>query len=331
MKNIIILNLTTVLLFFINFYFSGPIWVYPMWMLTHFILILICKRNYDNKKEKKALLSQTPQLNHETIHDLETAKRVQEALLNIDTQSISKLKIEKQCIPASTLGGDFYTFIEKSIDKLTPKKTSPGILEYSENHNDIIGVAIGDVAGHGVSSALVMALSSGILGRIAINNNDPNVVLKKTNTDIQKFISSSQISHVTAFYCTINLSEMTLTYSCAGHPAGILVKPDSSVEFLSTNGLFLGMYPDENYTENKTSISNGDRLLLFTDGISETLNEVNDTFGADRLKDIMLKHKNKSIKEIKEIIFQDIQAFQYTKDVKDDQTLILIEICNHVD
>ena len=61
------------------------------------------------------------------------------------------------------------------------------------------------------------------------------------------------------------------------------------------------------------------------------MNEVNDTFGADRLKDIMLKHKNKSIKEIKEIIFQDIQTFQYTKDVKDDQTLILIEICNHVD
>ena len=186
---------------------------------------------------------------------------------------------------------NFYTFINKTIQTFT--KANPGIIEYANKEDSLLGITIGDVAGHGVSSALVMALSSGLLGRIGFNNQSPSIILQRANIDIQKFISQSQISHVTAFYGNINLNDLILTYANAGHPPALIIHKDDSSEKLKTEGIFLGMYPDEVYEEKTYQLKSGDRVFLFTDGIIETFNKNRESFGTKRLKDLAIINKNK--------------------------------------
>ena len=107
----------------------------------------------------------------------ETAKKVQQALLSIDTPTSKKMC--KKMHSGYNIWWRFLPFVNKTIDKLTQNSNNPGILEYGENQNNIIGVAIGDVAGHGVSSALVMALASFSLDRIGQNNHSPSTILQR--------------------------------------------------------------------------------------------------------------------------------------------------------
>ena len=224
------------------------------------------------------------------------------------------------------MGGDFYTFVTKAFQKVKSEPKQEGIIEFIDNNEHLIGVTVGDVAGHGVSSALVMALTSGLLGRIGQNHFSPAIVLQRANVDIQKFISQSHISHVTAFYSTINLQNMELTYAGAGHPPAVLVRPDLTYELLDSNGLFLGMYPDEVYKEKKVKLAEGERLLIFTDGIVDTMNDFREEFGVQRLIDLVVIHYKKSADELVEIIFEELYKYRKGHTQRDDQTLVVVDI-----
>ncbi len=321
--------ISIILISLLNLTFNGPSFIYILELFVLIVFQLIdTNLSTDFNKFTAPPVTIT---NKNTIEELETAKKVQEALLSIETPTINKIKIAKKCIPATTLGGDFYTFVNKTIDKLKQNSKIPGILEYGENQNNIIGVAIGDVAGHGVSSALVMALASGLIDRIGQNNHSPATILQRANIDIEKFISNSQISHVTAYYGSLNLSEMTFTYSNAGHQPALIIHEDGSYELLSTDGIFLGMYPDEVYKENTKNLISGDRIILFTDGIIESINKKNEIYGISRLKDIVLKYKNLDINDILEKLYQDLDLFRDKREARDDQTAIIIEVLKNVD
>lgn len=263
---------------------------------------------------------------HDPSMDLDTARRVQEALLAIDPPETIALKIVRRCVSATTLGGDFYTFVNKTRPNLSGASAIKGIIEFDDHEDNIMGIAIGDVAGHGVSSALVMALSSGLLGRIGQNNHSPAVIFQRANLDIQKFISQSHISHVTAFYCVINLDKMTLTFTGAGHPAAILLHQDGTHSILESTGIFLGMYPDEQFVDETISINTGDRLLLFTDGIVETVNSNQEPFGVDRL----ITHAKEGLLQPSEYFLEDVfktlVTYRCGQLQRDDQTLVVVDI-----
>ena len=313
----------------ISFQFSFLImnasdWTYPLSTFLFLLLVLVEVIIITNKKMFKdpyvAVAASDPST------DLETAKRVQEALLSIDPPYTDNIKIVRRCVPASTLGGDFYTFVNKTLKHVSSKSKQQGIVELVDKHENLIGVTVGDVAGHGVSSALVMALSSGLLGRIGQNNRSPAVILQRANVDIQKFISQSHISHVTAFYSTINLDEMTITYAGAGHPPGIIVRPDLTYELLESNGIFLGMYPDEVYHEQCVKLTSGERILLFTDGIIDTINKEREEFGMKRLIDLALINFDKEPEDLVELVFEQLYKYREGHTQRDDQTLVVVDI-----
>lgn len=260
------------------------------------------------------------------IKDLEMAKRVQEALLDIDPPDIKGIRIAKRCIPATNLGGDFYNFITKTEQTLSQKPKIPGVIEYIDQTEKQLGFVIGDVAGHGVSSALVMALSSGLLGKIGQNNKSPANVLKRANDDIRKFIENSHISHLTAFYGVLNIDSYEFTYSNAGHHPALLIHSDLSMEELNTDGILLGMFPNEQFEEQTTFLRSGDRLILYTDGIIESKNSNHEEFGISRLQDILRDHHDKSIDRILEQIYEEVRIFSGSIESKDDKTLVIIEV-----
>ena len=261
------------------------------------------------------------------LKELEIAKRVQNALLEVDTPAIEGIKIARRCVPATTLGGDFYNFVSNSVQSLSKKPKLPGVIQYNDTKENVLGIAIGDVAGHGVSSALVMALSFGILGKIGQRTTSPAKVLKRANEDIRKFITSSQISHVTAIYSTYHPETKKFTYASAGHNPALLVKSsDHSIQELSAQGTFLGMYPNETYEEYETQLESGDRIVLYTDGIIEPTNTTQEMYGEDRLKDCLQNNMNYDIETLIDIILNEVKTFSETTVLKDDRTIIIVEV-----
>ena len=130
-------------------------WTYPISTGLFMALILVELIQVSRKKTFKDPFLLPHHL--DPSMDLETAKRVQEALLSIDPPLTDQIKIVRRCVPATTLGGDFYTFVNKTIKQVQSKDKQQGIVELVDSHENLIGVTVGDVAGHGVSSALVMA------------------------------------------------------------------------------------------------------------------------------------------------------------------------------
>ena len=325
-KFILICSLLLLIFSVLSYQFKLTNLVFPVSILI-FIngIIIIYYHRLNNKKPTPV----KPLANHEKnqLKELEIAKRVQTALLEVETPKIDGVMIAKRCIPATTLGGDFYTFVSNSVQSLSQKKQLPGVIEYNDTQENILGIAIGDVAGHGVSSALVMALSFGILGKIGQRITAPKDVLKRANEDIRKFITNSQISHVTAIYSVFHPQTRSFIYASAGHnPALLIKKEDQSIQELYAQGAFLGMYPDENYDEHEITLDVGDRIVLFTDGIIEPINPSREMYGEDRLKQCLLEYATQPIELLIDTVLDDVKRFSKTPVLKDDQTMIIIEI-----
>ncbi len=260
------------------------------------------------------------------LDELEMAKRVQEGLLSVESPMIPGIRISKRCVQAKILGGDFYSLLPKMGHAFIQKSETPGILHYHDSSHLELGIGIGDVAGHGISSALVMALSSGLISEIGKNFRSPSEILKRVNEDLLKYIENSQISHVTAFYSILNMKTRQLIYSRAGHPPAILVRKEGHYEILETKGVFLGMFKDETYEEKTCALNSGDRLFLYTDGVIETANAQKKQWGIEGLIDIILRYKEKPIEELNDAIFKEMDFFSQTPEISDDKTLLIIEI-----
>ena len=149
------------------------------------------------------------------------------------------------------------------------------------------------------------------------------------NNDL--FITKTAGMFVTCILGEYNLITDEIRWVNGGHQPALIIHEDGSYELLSTDGIFLGMYPDEVYKENTKNLISGDRIILFTDGIIESINKKNEIYGISRLKDIVLKYKNLDINDILEKLYQDLDLFRDKREARDDQTAIIIEVLKNVD
>lgn len=267
------------------------------------------------------------EINDRYTRELQMAKNVQQGLLSVEHPQQEGLDVAMTCIAADNVGGDFYTFVNRDHQvKQEKSKAIPGVVQYVDKRESQFGVIIGDVAGHGIGSALVMALSSGILRETGYYNVSPAETFRISNNTIEKFISNSDISYVTAFYGVINPVSKTLTYAKAGHPAPILLRSNGTVETLEGAGVFLGMFDNETFEEKTIQLEAGDRLLLYTDGLSEAKNIKNEMFGEDRLINLFKQTSQFPANQSKDMIITEIGHFCGTRPVDDDQTMVIISI-----
>jgi sigma-B regulation protein RsbU (phosphoserine phosphatase) len=318
-KTIQYLNFSLLVLLAILTYINPSLRLFVIPFLIYTLLI-----HWYLKKDAQKVAHSTSQT--QALRELEIAKKVQEALLAIEPPHIEGIKIAKRCLPAKTLGGDFYTFINKDIQSLIQKPKIPGVIEYIDSNERYLGIAIGDVAGHGVSSALVMALSSGIVDKIGQNNKSPAITLQKANEDIRKYIETTQIGYVTLFYSTLNIETKTLVYSKAGHVPALLAHQDGDIQELHAKGIFLGLYPNEKYEQKTCQLSSKDRIIYYTDGITESRSPSGELFGLERLKSLIKANQKKSVGSLVDIIFKNVLQFTEKKQAKDDQTIVILEI-----
>src|SRR5580700_5545692 len=188
--------------------------------------------------------------------EMDTARQIQLSILPREIPAIKGLDIAARYIPMTSVAGDFYDFIQ--IDEKR------------------IGILVADVSGHGMPSALISSMLKIALAAQSAVASDPVRVLNGLN---QALYGKFQGHYVTAAYVLIDVAKQTLCYAGAGHPPLILWdNAAGETRELVENGLFLGFFPDAAYTSVEVPFREGDWGLLYTDGILETTNLLEEQF-----------------------------------------------------
>jgi phosphoserine phosphatase RsbU/P len=202
--------------------------------------------------------------------------------------------------PASTLGGDYFD-ARKLNDRL-------------------LAVSIADVSGKGTSAALLVSNLQAAVRASSAEDVSPSELCH----DVNKLMRSNlgQDRFVTFFYALLDAPARQLTYCNAGHNAPVLVRAGGSVERLHCGGLVLGLAVEAPYEQGTVQLEAGDRLLLFTDGLTEANNDGGEEFGEERLIDTAMQNRGLSAKALEEKLLASAAAF--SSGFTDDVTLVVV-------
>ncbi|HUI40357.1 MAG TPA: SpoIIE family protein phosphatase [Terriglobia bacterium] len=201
--------------------------------------------------------------------------------------------------PASVLGGDYF-----DARKLSDR---------------VLALSIADVSGKGTPAALLVSNLQAAVRASGSAEMPPRELCRRVNVLMRGNLGQEKF--VTFFYAL--LDEHKLTYSNAGHNPPVLVRGDGRVERLQEGGLVLGLAADSVYEEASVQLESGDRLLLFTDGLSEAANPSSgEEFGEERIIDIALACRTLSAKALEERLLTAALAFAGT--FEDDVTLVVL-------
>jgi len=186
-----------------------------------------------------------------------------------------------------------------------------------------LSICIGDVAGKGITAALLMANLQASFRVFATAEASPQVVCTKLNKFLCANIASGKF--VTFFYAVLDADARTLTYENAGHSPGLLLRSDGTTDTLrGGGGAVLGALPDWIYQDYTAQLQPGDQLLLSTDGITEAENAKLEEFGDERLLEAA-RGRHGSALELQRAIMQQVTAF-CGGNFRDDATLLVLRI-----
>jgi serine phosphatase RsbU (regulator of sigma subunit) len=271
------------------------------------IVFFLLKYFVQAREEAMAALDKEHQ---KVQHSLSLAMEVQQNLLPKSDPKISGLDISGRSIYCDETGGDYYDFLE------------------AENPADgKIGVVVGDVSDHGISSALLMAtVRAQIRQRCSSHGNIDQVVADVNRRLTQDVMDSGRF--MTLFYTEIDRPKNSMRWVSAGHDPAIIYDPHQDI-FNDLNGagnLALGVMEDVNFKGATRDIVPGQILVIATDGIWEARNPKGEMFGKDRLHKIIRQNASATAKEIQSAVFESIRRFQKDARLEDDMTLVVIKI-----
>ncbi len=199
--------------------------------------------------------------------ELQIANQIQSSILPREVPRLAGLEIAARYVPMSAVAGDFYDF-----------------LVLDERH---IGILVADVTGHGVPAALIASMLKVAFAGQTAHAEEPASVLAGLN---RALCGKFEEHFVTAAYVFVDLEKLVLRYGGAGHPPLLLASQGdahtrkSASREVEANGLMLGLFPEATYSSLEIPLDPGDRIVLYTDGILESMNTAREEFGKSRLK-----------------------------------------------
>ncbi len=247
--------------------------------------------------------------------ELEIAREVQGQLFPKNVPALRTLQLTGVCHPARMVSGDYYDFIHLS--------------------DSTLAFAIGDVAGKGISAALLMAaiqstmrtqLSAGLPVAAAAGNGGGRAqhsaarLVARLNT--QLYANTSPEKYATFYFGMYDDESSTLTYTNAGHLPPILVR-GGQPQLLEVTGTVVGAFPFAEYEEQKIRLAAGDLLVAYTDGIVEPENEYGEMFGDERLTELLVKHAATSNDEIIARVVEAVREWTGAGELQDDMTMLV--------
>ena len=235
--------------------------------------------------------------------ELETARNIQEGILSTDFPDHPSYSVCADMTPAEQVGGDFYDFF--TID---------------ETH---IAVAIGDVSGHGVAAALFMTLTKTLLKVYA----QAGYATDKVMAHVNRYLlgSNPEKLFVTGWIGILDLTSGILSYTCAGHNPPILIHAQSKTDYLPGKPNFvLGRRKKVSYTEEHIKLSAGDKLILYTDGVTEAHSPDDELFGDEQLITLIRASSDQDQSELVRTIRSSVDSFENGREHYDDATILTL-------
>jgi sigma-B regulation protein RsbU (phosphoserine phosphatase) len=266
---------------------------------THILETTVAKRTRELVSKNAALEQAQAQIKAE----LDVARTLQSAILPATFPARPGCDGAARMIAATTMCGDFYDFIE---------------LPHGQ-----IGLVMADVCGHGIPAAFFMAVARTRLRDVAAQFTDPATCLAHTN---QTLCAQNPLDlFVTVFYCVLDPVSGVLRYANGGHNPPYLRRIDGSVAALDgAGGIVLGAMPDAEFPDHAVTLRPGDRIVLYTDGVTEACNSADEEYGARRLIAQIQAHGGAAAASLVEHICESVTAFAGTAAQSDDITLAVL-------
>jgi serine phosphatase RsbU (regulator of sigma subunit)/predicted ester cyclase len=232
--------------------------------------------------------------------DLRVARRIQQASLPKEVPKLEGWQIAPHYQPAREVGGDFYDF------HLLPEGR--------------VGLVVGDATGKGVSAALVMSTTCGMLRLAAQSHSSPGQMLQGVNEVLFPNIPSNMF--VTCFYAILDPTSGHLVYANAGHDLPYLHR-NGDAEELRARGMPLGLMPGMSYEEKETILHSGEAALLYSDGLVEAHDPEGDMFGFPRLQALIAEHGKE--RSLGDLLLEELRSFTGERwEQEDDITLLTL-------
>ncbi len=239
--------------------------------------------------------------------ELAIAREVQAQLFPKAAPALRGLKLAGVCQPARSVSGDYYDF-----------------LSISER---AVAFAIGDVAGKGISAALLMAaIQSNMRTQLAATDgNRPNgfsTAPLVAALNRQLYANTAPEKYATFYFALYDDVEHIVTYTNAGHLPPMLVRKQL-VEQLEPTGTVVGAFPSAKYEEQKIALEPGDILVAYTDGMVEPENVYGEMFGEERLRELVLRHAGEDSNEIIARAMEAVVQWTGSGELQDDMTMLI--------
>jgi len=239
--------------------------------------------------------------------EMAVASEIQLRLQPVAPPSIDGWEITGISFPSREVGGDYYDYIER--------------------HNGRIVLTLGDVSGKGVGAALLMASVHAAVRAQSQTRLSVGEIVSEVNKYLYK--NSPDNKYVTLFYGELDPASGVITYSNAGHNPPLLVRAGATgptdITRLDVGGLPVGILPDTVYHEGTEKFEPGDILLIYSDGITESINDREEEFGEHRLIEIIKRYKTTSVIELRDRIEEAISRFAGKAAPVDDMTLVAVK------
>jgi phosphoserine phosphatase RsbU/P len=251
--------------------------------------------------------------------EIEIAREVQSQLYPRVVPRTRQLNVTAICQPARIVSGDYY--------------------DYELIRDSQIALAIGDVAGKGISAALLMATlqsslrtqlqawlevaataASGAGTGTVIPTVSTSQLVSRLNNQLHSYTSPEK--YATFLLGVYDEPSGSFTYTNAGHLPPVLVR-DGAGTRLDVNGTVVGAFPFSVYGESRVDLRSGDLLVCFTDGVTEPENEYGEMFGEDRLVDLIVRNAHRSEPEIIDIVLESVHQWTASEELQDDMTMLL--------
>lgn len=266
--------------------------------------VAIADKNDPKTLELARAYEELQRRNDDYRRELIVARRVQETFIPgaKDFPKRSELDFAGFYQAMADIGGDLYDVIRIG--------------------RNAYGFLIADVSGHGVPAALITALVKVAFRSQLVWGASPDLTCKNVNTELYEIIGEGE-RYVTAFLAIVNLETSLLEFTNAGHHPGILIRNGELIE-LNSEGRFLGIFPDPEYSKNSINLEAGDILVFYTDGIIEAKSYLDEEYGHDRFHEALINNNTANPDELITAVMSDLDSFTMGAPAHDDRAMLVI-------
>jgi sigma-B regulation protein RsbU (phosphoserine phosphatase) len=237
--------------------------------------------------------------------EIEIAREVQNQLYPRSAPETKSLRLTAICRPARTVSGDYY--------------------DYERVCDSYVALAVGDVAGKGISAALLMAtLQSSLRTQLssASGNGRPSAARLVSQLNQYLYANTSPEKFTTLCLGLYDETDGSFSYTNGGNLPPALVR-GGTVQRLDVNGTVVGAFPNAQYDESRIALQRDDLLVFFTDGVTEPENEYGEMFGEERFLDLLARNAHLGEDAILRTVIESVREWTGSDELQDDMTLLL--------